>query len=638
MEKKKKPLLIILLLTVCCIAVGQENLIKNSGFDTGIISWGRSHSNYVSHDPNVGRTKPGSLKIDVGDATVKPFASYTIDVERGATYELKAWIRGLSNKNGYGGIKIEWYNVSGRNTSGYNEFIYTKGADDWLEIKITLTADLDSIKARALLRYYNKGPLWFDDVSFVKVADPDPFMVNNRGVPLKPNQEANYKLELVPLKDGIPTELALTLLQDEKEVSSWTATNPSIEKMLDGSMMYIWDVSFPALETGEYQLVLKLPELDSSFESYLDVGVIPSNRQPTNLADNGAYLVNGEPFFPIGLYHVWSEIGYPGHPRPLSEDYQLIVEQGFNAVQTKATTDQKMVKEILDTAYEYGVMADVSLYASGRIKEYLEIYLEMIEKNKEHPAVLTWKIMDEPDLREDNMTWEVPKAYREYKEFDPNTPILLTIAPGDEAKHSFWAHYCDAYQVDPYPLPSKPLNMVANQVALVRQGLEPWQNLTAVLQCGWRPDPSLDNPSNQPNKAQARSMVYLSLINGAKGIFWYSYREKGIWNLPDTPLWEDFPEINAETAWLGEIVTKGEPLEDYRLVEGEVQYACWKYKDKVYVLATNSSNDSAKLKVCMPGGYRFEAQRYDQTSPIFEGRVLLDYLPPVTSTVYILGL
>lgn len=637
--KKRRVVSLALLLVFGAyfISFGSENLVRNPGFDNGLESWSLSHPEYMTHDPEVGRSAKGSLKVDTGPKNRSTIATQNYwEIERGATYEMSVWVKGLKSNNTRVGIKIEYYNGSGRNTLGYNEIDYTRRSEDWIQIKTTLTADLDTVRVALLLRFFSDGPVWFDNVSLIKVKDPDPFMISSKGVPLKPNVENTYDLELMPLKKGNPEKLALKLMDGKKIISEWEVVCPQTREMPDGNIMYTWSAPFPPLKSGEYKLSLKVPELDQEFEDFLDVGVLPEKRKPANQTDDGAFLVKGEPFFPIGLYHVWSETGYPGYPIPLAEDYKLIVEQGFNTVQTKATIDRNLVRSILNTAQQFNLMADVSLYSSGRIKEYLGIYFKMIDINKKHPSVLTWKIMDEPDLREATMTVEVPEAYREYKKLDPATPILLTIAPGPEDKHAFWSHYCDAYQVDPYPLPNKPLVIVANQVALAKKHLEPWQNLTAVLQCGWSPVPSLDNPANQPNKAQARSMVYLSIINGAKGIAWYSYREKGTWNLPDTPLWKDFPEINAETARLGNIVIKGEPFEAIKCVEGETQYASWKYDDKVYVFVTNSGDSSSKIKIDLPEGYALVEQRYDQTSPSITGSTLEDELSAVTSTVYVL--
>jgi len=39
-------------------------------------------------------------------------------------------------------------------------------------------------------------------------------------------------------------------------------------------------------------------------------------------------------------------------------------------------------------------------------------------------------------------------------------------------------------------------------------------------------------------------MVRLALANGATGLYWYAFRAPG-WGLEETPLWGQFPELNA---------------------------------------------------------------------------------------------
>jgi hypothetical protein len=152
-------------------------------------------------------------------------------------------------------------------------------------------------------------------------------------------------------------------------------------------------------------------------------------------------------------------------------------------------------------------------------------------------------------------------------------------------------------QVDPYPIPRQPLTMVSDWVDTAMAALEPWQNLTAVLQCGWT-----HTPFNQPTAEQARCMVYLALIHGAKGIFWYSFRDPG-WRLEETPLWEHFPAINAETLELSRPVMLGEPAPAVQVTSPEdvVHWRAWRHEGKTYLMLANPSEEPVTATVD-PGG------------------------------------
>lgn len=615
---------------VCIVAQchGQEGErldlpVNNAGFDRGTQYWYLSKPELMSHDPQVGRNGPGSLKIVDTTGSSNPFAAQSVrGIQPGATYELKAWVKGLGFVDCEAAVKLEWYNDKGQNTSGIYGRIHTRGSDEWQEVKITAPADWDSTRVSILVRLFGTGVVWFDDVSLTRVAEPPVVRLITGSIGLEPMSPRVVDLDVwIPMKDRASERLSVILTKDGRSLEGWALENPTIKPGPKDTAVYSWKLQLPALNPGEYSLIVKMPEVDPDFEASMTVAVAPEKRKPANLTDTGTILVDGKPFFPIGLYHV------------SIDRYKLLAQHGFNAVQGVGTSDPDHVLRMLEAAREAGLMVDQALYPGGVVRENLERYKEIIRLRKEHPNLLNWKVIDEPDLRGENMRFEVPEAYREYKKIDPDHPILLTIA--DKSQYGFWARFCDILQVDPYPLPNQPLTMVSDYVAAAKRVLEPWQNLTAVLQAGWIPGPSPDRPANQPTKAQARSMVYLSLINGAKGIFWYSLSDPG-WDLTLTPLWKDFKEINAETAWLGEIVMNGEPIEGMSHTIGEVQYAGWRYQDRVYILATNAGKSQGRISIELGKACTLVEQRYDSTSPRVDGGKLEDVLGPVMSTVYVL--
>jgi hypothetical protein len=282
------------------------------------------------------------------------------------------------------------------------------------------------------------------------------------------------------------------------------------------------DLPVPALTKGDYSI--QFYYLDGGKESQINTNSfvftkLPS-RKPKFLSDTGTLLHNGAPFFPIGMYH------------PNVSDYELLSQNGFNAVQGGAS------KADLDTAQKYGIAIDVVLYGGMRAAGNLKGSLAAIKQVADHPAVLCWKIMDEPDANR-SVANEVPDVYRTLKAADPKHPFELTLGPGKNLK--FWTNFSDIIQIDRYPVPGNPLTWVSDFTREAFAYKQPWQNLQYVLQSGWKKD-----LSNQPSVAQARSMVYLALISGAKGIWWYSMREGDGWDLTKTPLWPHMKEINAE--------------------------------------------------------------------------------------------
>ena len=190
----------------------------------------------------------------------------------------------------------------------------------------------------------------------------------------------------------------------------------------------------------------------------------------------------------------------------------------------------------------------------------------------------------------------IPAAYRALKAADPNHPIELTL--NSAATQKFWSDFCDIVQPDSYPVPRFPLTEVSDLARNAKSYMQPWQNLSMVVQSGWVP-----NLSNQPSVAQARSMVYLALIEGAKGIWWYSMRDPG-WDLTKTPLWPQMKTINAEIKSLSEPIMLGKTVAGISCDQPKVHFRAFEYQGKTYLLVTNPENEPVTATFTLPANLR----------------------------------
>lgn len=319
----------------------------------------------------------------------------------------------------------------------------------------------------------------------------------------------------------------------------------------------------------------------------------PARQKPAQLTADGALLLDGKPFFPIGLYHV----------RHTDEEYALLAANGFNAIQGHFSTDVGQFMGTLELARRHHLGVAVPLHAQNLVQENLGKSLAKIRAAAGHPAVLSWKICDEPDSdRYARLRGEVPPAYRAIKSLHPRQPVELTLCK--DATLGDWMPFCEVVEIDRYPVPGQPLTQVLDFCRRARKEMEPWQNLTYVVQCGWTQD-----LKTQPTFAQARAMVYLALIGGAKGIFWYSRREDDGWDLTATPLWPRMKEINAEIAALAEPVMAGLDVPGIRCSAPGVVFAGKRHLEKLYLLATNPAAAPAAAVFTLPAGLRARAAR-----------------------------
>jgi len=307
-------------------------------------------------------------------------------------------------------------------------------------------------------------------------------------------------------------------------------------------------------------------------------------RQPENLSADGTILLRGKPFFPIGLYQV----------RHTAEEYALLAANGFNAIQGHFTTDTGQFIATLDLAQRHHLAVAVPLHAQNLIQENLARSLDKIRAAKHHPAVLSWKICDEPDSNAyAHLRPEVPTAYRAIKALNPPQPVELTLCK--DPTLADWTPLCELVEIDRYPVPDRPLTDVLDFCQRTRKVMLPWQNLTCVVQCGWTRD-----LKTQPTFHQARAMVYLALIGGAKGIFWYSRQEKDGWDLTATPLWPRMKEINAEIASLADPILLGKDAPGIRCNTPGVRFIAKRHSGRLYLLATNPTDAPADAVFTLP--------------------------------------
>ncbi|MCS7223074.1 MAG: hypothetical protein NZ959_00745 [Armatimonadetes bacterium] len=233
----------------------------------------------------------------------------------------------------------------------------------------------------------------------------------------------------------------------------------------------------------------------------------------TRIGSSGELLINGQPIFPIGTYHVGTE------------DLKVIKELGFNCVtspiyggdQTELTEGQKVWH---DEANRQGlwVITELSEFIrSGR--RNLDQARRLVSQLRAHPATILHYAIDEPlgggigvDL--------VREFCQMIKETDPDHLTFVNEVPGAVA---LYAAIGDITGTDPYPIGSdvpKSLGWVADAVAhavAAAKGRPVW----AVIQSHRQPPAHSKN--RFPTPEEIRCMAYLALNSGAKGLLFYAW-------------------------------------------------------------------------------------------------------------------
>jgi hypothetical protein len=311
---------------------------------------------------------------------------------------------------------------------------------------------------------------------------------------------------------------------------------------------------------------------------------------------DGTTIVDGQPFFPFGWYHVsWT---FSAEER--LECLRKVAAGGFNVIHA-GIKDLEEWETFLDEAEKSGVYV---------CTEFGVEPLQVIHRYKDKPAVLAWNPGDEPDGA-GVAPAEMLRRHDDFKLADPDHPTYMTLCVP-----STYARYVGCAEIiapDPYPInrtnPSTvPVYtlLTAARAEASKYGRPVW----GILQCfgyetgGWR----------VPTFAECRNMTYLALLAGVKGILYYTFADSGFQVTEHPELWADMqtlpPEIKAlEPALLdGQLMTLETGLED-------VFAGAWTEGNRVIVCVVNTSPTEARtVAIPLPAGVTGEAR------PMFPGR------------------
>ena len=253
---------------------------------------------------------------------------------------------------------------------------------------------------------------------------------------------------------------------------------------------------------------------------------------------DGILVVNGTKILPIGFSNGPPPDGLTPDGRPA---YQEIKEAGGTFFRTGVRGDQRWSPALIaQEQIQMDAAARFGLYCWPRLREISSLepgnqpkealLRQVINRFKNHPGLLVWKNVDEPQWG-GNPVEPMVNAYRLIKELDPNHPVGLTQAPrGTIEQLKPYNDAADILLLDIYPigyppgkhslLPNKEISMVGDYTKFIKQvaGDKPvWM----VLQIAWSGVVQPGKTLRFPTFPQERFMTYQALINGARGLIYF---------------------------------------------------------------------------------------------------------------------
>src|SRR5690606_34073433 len=94
------------------------------------------------------------------------------------------------------GVKIEFYNAKGTNTSGSYGFAELSANGQWRQIVVIAPADFDTVAARLYVRAFGNGAILFDDMAIEKTQSAPDIVVLQPRMVAEPGKPVNAKFDI----------------------------------------------------------------------------------------------------------------------------------------------------------------------------------------------------------------------------------------------------------------------------------------------------------------------------------------------------------------------------------------------------------------------------------------------------------
>jgi len=324
----------------------------------------------------------------------------------------------------------------------------------------------------------------------------------------------------------------------------------------------------------------------------------PPAKDEVVLRDDGVTLVNGRPFFPFGMYQ-----------SPVAE-FDTLKRMGFNTVHTYAPADA----EYMQAAQEAGlrvVSAVKGTYSEPpnyhEPKWRSDDVAEFCRSLMDSPALLAYYMFDEPS------PGHTPQAtLRELADIPRGVdPYHLSVGCNNGHQLAYRG-VTDAMMVDSYPVPG-PMTQLVARASDGRRAQEPnralwfipqafsWEPYCVITKIDQKGRPVLRR-GRPPTFDEVRTMPWISIALGAKGLVYYSWQTQGFWVRDAYPMfWRGFEHHMHELVALFPWLLEREPERPVVSSSSDVLIAARQRGKDLFVAAANTSLEPTQATLTIPG-------------------------------------
>jgi hypothetical protein len=536
-------------------------------------------------------------------------------------YRLRGWIKaeeaGTNAKHAGGRISIR------SDTGGATSRIIS-GSKDWTLVERDFPILPGGESANVRLEAYRKpdGKVFFDDIELRRLTPPvvEGFLryPNYRGMLFEDRPQliqmsvvADPKVAKIPLSDVI-VRMTIANEGNNNAVIRSTEQTPSASSFvmtLDAAPLPlgIYTLRLQALKRGDATPL-------STFPPYRIVKLPASARSDLSVyVDHDNVLVlGGRRVFALGIYDT---SGYSKSPKAYEKRISMIAEAPINlylnywfgnapiqALNALMVTLQKHRMWYLHTTMTWH--SDRKRWPGARPCEgqtadelgQEKFTVCMAEELGRNPQLAGWYTVDEEPASEAN------RVFKQYLALRQGHPGGITfIAQNKKRELSWWRDTADVIDAHKYPIFNipegslSPLEQVTELTEAAQAAVERSRPVWSVVQFYQH-----GSKGHWPTYEELRTMSYMAIVAGAKGLFYWSYGAKGLAWVKDPQRKEELgqrlvkvtKEIKSlEPALLNpdapEILTGYTPTETMRVLSKRVG-------DTRYVIAVNNMSQETR--------------------------------------------
>ncbi|HJN15437.1 MAG TPA: LamG-like jellyroll fold domain-containing protein [Armatimonadota bacterium] len=303
-------------------------------------------------------------------------------------------------------------------------------------------------------------------------------------------------------------------------------------------------------------------------------------------------IVDGLPQVPYGFYS-------DADPGTLPDDE---IVNGFNLIspywsvrEERSPDEFGAIRDQMDRCAAVGMKVNYHLNRPAALpgsNEKRAAIRAEVEAFRDHPALLSWYIADEPDY---GLPFSVVRETYEFvKRLDPYHPVTLVVASSLNLRD--YAAATDILMVDPYPIPHSTVTDVGDLVDEARRltgGCVPIWVVPQAFGGG-------EGTPREPSAGEERVMTYLALLNGATGVQ-YFVRRAPLGNPKSPIVWSECRTMAMEVQELAPALLSGQSGPDVSAEPNTIQARAFVERGMLTLIAVNPENAPTMCRLTVEG-------------------------------------